>query len=99
MIDRIGPNRDLLFEQLATLRQRWCAGVAVVFIDLEQFKAVNVTLEGEQVEVAATVGVTYVEPGDLSSADVVLARADTHMYEAKRRRYVDDSRSATVTQG
>lgn len=43
-------------------------------------------LEGGQVEVAASVGVSYVEAGDASSADVVLAHADACMYEAKRRR-------------
>ncbi len=43
-------------------------------------------LEGEQVEVAASVGVMYVEAGESPSADVVLAHADARMYEAKRRR-------------
>ena len=43
-------------------------------------------LEGEQVEVEASVGVSYVEAGDGRSADVVLAHADSRMYEAKRRR-------------
>ena len=43
-----------------------------------------VELEGEQVEVTASVGVNYVKAGDASSADVVLAQADARMYEAKR---------------
>jgi PAS domain S-box-containing protein len=47
----------------------------------------RVCLAGEQVDVAASVGVTYVEPGDRTSADVALSRADDRMYEAKRKRY------------
>jgi diguanylate cyclase (GGDEF)-like protein/PAS domain S-box-containing protein len=47
----------------------------------------RVCLVGEQVDVAASVGVTYVEPGDRTSADVALSRADDRMYEAKRKRY------------
>lgn len=46
----------------------------------------DICLEGEQVVVAASVGVDYVEAGDAPSADVVLAHADARMYEAKRRR-------------
>jgi diguanylate cyclase (GGDEF)-like protein/PAS domain S-box-containing protein len=44
-----------------------------------------VSFEDEEVEVAASVGVTFVEPGDEASADLVLSRADARMYEAKRR--------------
>jgi diguanylate cyclase (GGDEF)-like protein/PAS domain S-box-containing protein len=47
----------------------------------------RVRLEGEEVDVAASVGVTYVERGDRPSADVALSRADDRMYEAKRNRY------------
>ena len=43
-------------------------------------------LEDETVEVAASVGVTYVAAGDGLNADLVLAQADARMYEAKRRR-------------
>ncbi|CAN5574658.1 hypothetical protein BH10ACT10_BH10ACT10_00280 [soil metagenome] len=55
-------------------------------------KAVHrrVELEGEQVDVAASVGVTYVERGDRPSADLALSRADAHMYEAKRHRYANE---------
>lgn len=143
-------NRGLLFAQLEhMLHQRRRSGIAVVFIDLDWFKAINdrlghragdqllvhvaerlraavregdvaariggdefvvvgaaedpedaerfgqrvveavrgsFRLEGEQVEVAASVGVMYVEAGESPSADVVLAHADARMYEAKRRR-------------
>ena len=143
-------NRDLLFDQMEhMLRQRRRAGIVVVFIDLDWFKAINdrlghhagdqlllhvagrlrmtvrrgdvaariggdefvvvgeaddpqdaerfgqrvleavcgaLRLEGEEVEVAASVGVTYVEAGSSPSVDVVLAQADARMYEAKRRR-------------
>jgi diguanylate cyclase (GGDEF)-like protein/PAS domain S-box-containing protein len=143
-------NRDLLFDRMEVmLHQRRRAGIAVVFIDLDRFKAINdrlghragdqllvyvadslraavrqgdvaariggdefvviggaetsedadrfgqrmveavrgcITLEGERVEVAASVGVSYVDAGDAPSADVVLAQADDRMYDAKRRR-------------
>ncbi len=143
-------NRDLLFDHMdLMLNRRRVGGIAVVFVDLDWFKAINdqlghragdqllvhvaerlraavrqgdlaariggdefvvvgeaddhddaerfgervrdavrccVDLDGERVEVAASVGVTYVEAGDARSADVVLAHADARMYEAKRRR-------------
>ena len=143
-------NRDLLFERIEFMvHQRRRTGIAVVFIDLDWFKAINdrlghrsgdrllvhvadrlrasvrqgdiaariggdefvvvgeaadpedaqrfgqriveavrgcVSLEGELVEVAASVGVSYVEAGEASSADLVLAQADARMYESKRRR-------------
>lgn len=44
----------------------------------------SVALLGEQVDVAASVGVTFVATGDGRSADEVLALADARMYEAKR---------------
>jgi diguanylate cyclase (GGDEF)-like protein/PAS domain S-box-containing protein len=142
-------NRDLLFDQMELmLRQRQSAGIAVVFIDLDRFKAVNDRLGhragdellvhvaqrlraavresdvaariggdefvvvgtadgpedadrfgsrildavrgdalvvGERIEVSASLGVSYADAGDESSADVVLAHADARMYEAKRR--------------
>lgn len=43
-------------------------------------------LGDEQVNVAASVGVSYVEAADALGADMVLASADERMYEAKRRR-------------
>lgn len=41
-------------------------------------------LEGGPVEVAASVGISYVKAGSASSADLVLAQADARMYDAKR---------------
>ena len=143
-------NRELLFEQMdLMLAQRRSGGVAVVFIDLERFKAINdrfghsagdlllvsvagrlrsavrrgdvvariggdefvvigdaagdddaqrfgervvaavrcmVDLEGVPAEIEASVGVSYVQAGEATSADVVLAHADARMYGAKRRR-------------
>jgi diguanylate cyclase (GGDEF)-like protein/PAS domain S-box-containing protein len=46
----------------------------------------SVCLEGLQIEVTASVGITFVEAGDAPTASVVLAHADARMYEAKRRR-------------
>ncbi|MFW2513676.1 diguanylate cyclase domain-containing protein [Demequina sp. SO4-13] len=46
----------------------------------------HVTIAGERVEVAASIGTAYVEAGDTRSADAVLALADARMYEVKRRR-------------
>ena len=50
----------------------------------------RVWLDGEQVDVAASVGVPYVERGDSPSADLALSRADDRMYEAKRDRYANE---------
>lgn len=50
----------------------------------------RVGLEGELVDVAASVGVTYVERGDRPSADLALSRADDRMYEVKRHRYANE---------
>ncbi|MFW7414075.1 sensor domain-containing diguanylate cyclase [Demequina sp. SO4-18] len=46
----------------------------------------RLSVSGESVEVAASVGVTYVDAADTRSADTVLAHADARMYEEKRRR-------------
>jgi diguanylate cyclase (GGDEF)-like protein/PAS domain S-box-containing protein len=46
----------------------------------------TVALEGVPVEVAASLGVTFIAPGERSSSDEALARADVLMYEAKRGR-------------
>ena len=46
----------------------------------------SLCLEGVPIEVTASVGITFVEAGDASTASVVLAQADARMYEAKRRR-------------
>nr|WP_255354496.1 sensor domain-containing diguanylate cyclase [Angustibacter sp. Root456] len=147
-------NRELLFEQMELMfSQRGHGGIAVAFLDLDRFKAVNdsfghrvgdellahvadrlragvrqgdvaarvggdefvvvgevddpvdarrfgqrvvaavqgpVSLKGEQVDVAASVGVTYVERGGRPDIDLVLSRADDRMYEVKRRRYADE---------
>jgi diguanylate cyclase (GGDEF)-like protein/PAS domain S-box-containing protein len=147
-------NRDLLFEQMELLLgPRGRRGVAVAFVDLDRFKAVNdrlghrvgdqllvhvadrlragvrqgdvtariggdefvvvgevddpmdarhfgqrvaaavqgpVGLEDEQVHVAASVGVTFVERGARPDVDLVLSRADDRMYEVKRRRDADE---------
>jgi GGDEF domain-containing protein len=45
-------------------------------------------LAGKRVDVAASVGVAYIERGDSPSADLALSRADDRMYEDKRDRYV-----------
>jgi diguanylate cyclase (GGDEF)-like protein/PAS domain S-box-containing protein len=143
-------NRALLMERMELLlRQRRRSGVAVVFIDIDRFKAVNdrfghragdqllvhvanglrtvvrgddmaariggdefvvvgraddpveaerfgqrlatalcgrLHIAGGSVEVAASVGVSYVEAGDGTTAGAALALADARMYEAKRRR-------------
>ena len=50
----------------------------------------RVWLQGEPVDVAASVGVSYVERGDRPSADMALSRADARMYETKRHRYADE---------
>jgi diguanylate cyclase (GGDEF)-like protein/PAS domain S-box-containing protein len=50
----------------------------------------RVELEGEMVDVAASVGVTFVERGDRPSADLALSRADDRMYEVKRHRYATE---------
>jgi diguanylate cyclase (GGDEF)-like protein len=147
-------NRELLFEQMELmLSQRGPGGIAVAFVDLDRFKAVNdrlghrvgdellahvadrlragvrhgdvaariggdefvvvgevddpmdarlfgqrvvaavqgpVSLQGEQVDVAASVGVTHVERGGRPDVDLVLSRADDRMYEVKRRRYANE---------
>ncbi|MFN3866953.1 MAG: diguanylate cyclase domain-containing protein [Demequina sp.] len=143
-------NRDLLFEQMEhMLSQRRGSGNAVVFMDLDWFKAINdrlghhagdqllvhvadclratvrkgdiaarlggdefvvvgeakdaedaerfaqrvadgvsgcLNIGDEEIEVAASIGVTFVEAGDARSADTVLAHADARMYEVKRQR-------------
>jgi GGDEF domain-containing protein len=37
------------------------------------------------VEVSASVGIAFVDPGDHSDVDAILSRADATMYEVKRR--------------
>jgi diguanylate cyclase (GGDEF)-like protein/PAS domain S-box-containing protein len=58
----------------------------------------RVVLAGEQIDVAASVGVTYVERGERPSADLALSRADDRMYEAKRDRYADEHAADTDQQ-
>lgn len=55
-------------------------------------KAVDgrVWLESVRVDVAASVGVSYVDRGDSPSADLALSRADEHMHQAKRHRYANE---------
>lgn len=47
----------------------------------------HVDLGGESVRVAASVGMTYVEPADGADSDHVLSLADASMYADKRARY------------
>ena len=46
----------------------------------------SICMMGGQVEVLASVGVSYVDGGEGPSAEVALALADARMYEVKRRR-------------
>ena len=42
--------------------------------------------DGVEVPVAASIGITYIAPGDKADPDEVLSRADARMYQDKRRR-------------
>lgn len=85
VVGRIGGDEFVAFGEVADALDAQLFGRRVI----ESVHG-TVRLEGEDVDVAASVGVSFVARDDRPSVDLALSRADERMYESKRRRYADE---------